>query len=68
VAEQLRCQLAVALIRNGRVVSLLRPRRPRELWPHMRAVVALRYGGRVRGLVIAVVKVRGRERRYRLRL
>ena len=68
VAEQLRGQLAVTLIRNGRVVSLLRPRRPRELSPRMRGVVALRYGGRVRGLVTAVVKVRGKERRYRLRL
>jgi hypothetical protein len=34
----------------------------------MRAVVALRYRGRVRGLVIAVVKLRGKERSYRLRL
>lgn len=68
VAEQLRGQLAVTLIRNGRVVSLLRPRQPRELSPRMRAVVALRYGGGVRGLVTAVVKVRGKERRYRLRL
>jgi hypothetical protein len=68
VAEQLRGQLAVTLVRHGRVVSLLRPRRPRELSPRMRAVVALRYGGRVRGLVTAVVKVRGKERRYRLRL
>jgi hypothetical protein len=68
VAEQLRGQLAVTLLRNGRVVSLLRPRRPRELWPRTRAVVALHYGGRVQGLVTAVVKVRGMERRYRLRL
>jgi len=68
VAEQLRGQLAVTLVRNGRVVSLLRPPRPRELWPGTRAVVALRYRGRVRGLVTAVVKLRGKERRYRLRL
>ncbi len=68
VAEQLRGQVAVTLIRNGRVVSLLRPRRLQELLPRTRAVVALRYGGRVRGLVTAVVKVRGKERRYRLRL
>ena len=68
VVEQLRGQLAVTLVRNGRVVSLLRPRRPRELWPGRRGVVALRYRGRVRGLVTAVVKLRGQERRYRLRL
>jgi len=68
VAEQLRGQLAVTLVRNGRVVSLLRPPRPRELWPGTHAVVALRYRGRVRGLVTAVVKLRGKERRYRLRL
>jgi hypothetical protein len=68
VAEQLRGQLAVTIIRHGRVVSLLRPRRPRELWPRMRAVIALRYAGGVRGLVTAVVKVSGKERRYRLRL
>ena len=68
VAEQLRGQLAVTLVRNGRVVSLLRPPRPQELWPGTRAVVALRYRGNVRGLVTAVVKLRGKERRYRLRL
>jgi hypothetical protein len=68
VAEQLRGQLAVTLIRDGRVVSLLRPRRPRELWPKTRVVVALPYAGGVRGLVTAGVKVRGKERRYRLRL
>lgn len=68
VAEQLRGQLAVTLIRHGRVVSLLRPRRPQELWPRMRAVIALRYTGGVRGPVTAVVKVRDKKRRYRLRL
>jgi hypothetical protein len=68
VAEQLRGQLSLTLVRNGRVVSLLRPPRRRELWPGTRAVVALRYRGRVRGLVTAVVKMRGKAHRYRLRL
>ena len=74
VTEQLRGRMTVTLLRSGRVVSRLRPRGPRVLFPGAHAVLAMRYAGRVRGLVTAVVKVRfdGRlrplERRYRIRL
>jgi hypothetical protein len=73
VTEQVRGHLTVTLLRHGRFVSRLRPRRLRELAPATRAVVALPYTGRVRGLVTAVVRVRvgaGRslERRYRIRV
>jgi hypothetical protein len=67
VTEQLRGQLSVTLIRDGRVVSRLRTRL-RELFPGVRTIVPLRYTGRLRGRVTAVVKVRGQERRYHLRL
>jgi hypothetical protein len=66
--EQLRGQLTVTLVRRGRVLSRLRPRWPRELYPGMRAVLTLRYTGHIRGGVTAIVRVRAFERRYRLRL
>lgn len=74
VSEQLRGRLTVTLIRRGRFVSRLRLRTGRELFPGTHAVVALRYFGRVRGLVTAVVTVRAGghvrpvERRYLIRL
>jgi hypothetical protein len=64
----------VTLFRSGRLVSRLRLGGLRELFPGARASFAMRYSGRVRGLITALVKVRfdGRsrpvERRYRLRL
>jgi hypothetical protein len=74
VTEQLRGRLIVTLFRRGRFVSRLRSRAARELYPGTHAVVPLRYRGRVRGVVIAVVKVgrgapgRPARRRYRIRL
>ena len=74
VTEQLRAHVSITLLRNGRMVSRLRSREHRELFPGARGVVRLRYAGGARGRVIAVVRVRpgGRlrpvERRYRLRL
>lgn len=74
VTEQLRGRLSVTLVRAGRFLSRLRARGLRELPPETRAVVSMRYAGRVRGVVTAVVKVhlagesRPRERRYRIRL
>jgi hypothetical protein len=68
VTEQLRGQVTVTIMRDGRVLSKLLPRRSRELFPRMRTLVTLRYRGRARGPVTAVVRARGRERRYSLRL
>jgi len=64
---------AVTLVRGGSVVSRLRWRHARELVPGARAVLALRYAGRVRGRVtaIAAARVAGSvtvQRRFRLRL
>jgi hypothetical protein len=59
--------------RRGRVARLRLVARP-ALAPGARTLLALRYGGSVRGPVIAVVQirmgagVRSVERRYRLRL
>ncbi|HWJ32848.1 MAG TPA: hypothetical protein VNR59_10950, partial [Gaiellaceae bacterium] len=68
VTEQLRGQVRVTLMRGRRMLSRLHYRRMREVSPGARAVVVLRYAGRAHGLVTAIVTVRGRERRYRLRL
>jgi hypothetical protein len=74
VIEQLGGRVTVTLFRGGRLVSRLRLGGLRELFPGARATFAMRYSGRVRGLITALVKVRfdGRsrpvERRYRLRL
>ena len=58
VTEQLRGRLTVTLTRRGRLLSRLRHRSARELYPGKRAVVALPYRGGVRGPVTAVVQVR----------
>jgi hypothetical protein len=74
VTEQLGGRVTVTLFQGGRLVSRLRLGGLRELFPGARTVLAMRYAGRARGLLTAVVKVRfgGRvravERRYRLRL
>lgn len=73
VTEQLRGRFTVSLIRRGHMVARLRPRALRELLPGARDIVELRYRGRLRGPVTALVKVRLRldrflERRYRIRL
>jgi hypothetical protein len=72
VTVQLRSPLAALLVRHGQqLVRLSAPAR-RALLPGARAVLALRYRGRVRGVVTAVVHigfgVRIVERRYRIRL
>jgi hypothetical protein len=58
VTEALSGRLTVTLTRHSRVISRLRLERVRELYPDTRAVVALPYAGRARGLVTAVVAVR----------
>jgi len=74
VTVQLRSCVTVSLIRHGHQLARLNPPAGRPLRPGARAVFALRYGGRVRGLVTAVVRVRlgpgvrAVERRYRIRL
>ncbi len=74
VTEQLRGRLTVTLVDHGRVVSRLRLRRAREVYPGARAAILLRYAGHAHGMVAAIVKlrrgagVRPLERRYRLLL
>jgi hypothetical protein len=70
VTEQLRGRLTVTLLRRNRVISRLRLAGRRELYPGMRAVVALPYAGHAHGLLTAIVSIRGGPsgRRYRLRL
>jgi hypothetical protein len=74
VTEQLRGRLTVTLVARNRVLSRLRFGRFRELYPGTRALIELRYAGRARGVVTAIVTVRlgahvrPLERRYRLLL
>ena len=73
VTVQLRGQVGASLVRRGRQLARLSPRSRSTLRPGARAVLALRYDGRVRGLVTAVVRIRlgsdiRLERRYRIRL
>jgi hypothetical protein len=75
VTVQLRGQVTASLFRRGdRVARLQLAARPASLAPAARTLLALRYAGRVRGLVSAVVQIRMGpgvrlvERRYRLRL
>jgi hypothetical protein len=62
------------LVRRGQQLARLGPRARRALLPGARAVLILRYSGRLRGPVTAVVRVRLGpglrviERRYRIRL
>jgi len=74
VTVQLRGRVTALLVRRGRHLARLSPPRRRALLPGARAVLALRYNGRVRGVLTAVVRVRLGpgirvvERRYRIRL
>ena len=74
VTVQLRSCVTASLSRHGHQFVRLSPVVRRSLRPGARAVLALRYGGRARGLVTAVVRiqlgagVRVVERRYRIRL
>jgi hypothetical protein len=74
VTVHLRGNVTASLFRRGRRVDRLRLLPPRTLPPGVRATLVLRYSGRVRGPVTAVVRVRlgagvpTVERRYRIRL
>jgi hypothetical protein len=74
VTVPLRGRVTARLVRRGQRLAHLNLRVRRALVPGARAFVMLRYGGRVRGPVTAVVRVRllpgtrDVERRYRLRL
>lgn len=74
VTVQLRGRVTALLVRRGRHLARLSPTRRRALLPGARAVLTLRYNGRVRGVLTAVVRVRLGpgirvvERRYRIRL
>ena len=74
VTVQLRGRVTALLVRRGRQLAQLSPQAQRVLLPRARAALALRYRGRVRGLVTVVVRVRlgsgirDVERRYRIRL
>ena len=61
----------LALVRDGRVFSTLRPRRC-ELLPHSAGIAVFAYRGHVRGAVLARVELpaplRGASRSFRLRL
>lgn len=74
VTVQLRGHVTALLVRRGQPLARLSPRVRRALFPGARALLALRYSGRVHGPVTAVVRVRlGSgirvvERRYRILL
>jgi hypothetical protein len=74
VTVELRRRVTASLIRRGQRLARLKPRARRALPPGARAVLTLRYNGRLRGRVTAVVRIRlGSglpviERRYRIRL
>ncbi|MDX6436065.1 MAG: hypothetical protein QOK34_899 [Gaiellaceae bacterium] len=74
VTVQLRGSVTALLFRRGKRVGRLRLLAPRALSPGRRARLALRYSGRVRGPVTALVRVllgsgvHAVERRYRIRL
>ena len=74
VTVPLRGRVTALLLRRGQRLAQLIPRGPHALLPGARAVLALRYGGRGRGLLTAIIRirlgpgVRAVERRYRVRL
>ena len=74
VTVQLRDRVTALLLRRGQQLARLSPHAQRALIPGDRAVLALRYSGRLRGLFTAVVRirlgpgVRAVERRYGIHL
>jgi hypothetical protein len=74
VTLQLRGRVTASLFRRGQQVARLSPPARRALLPGAHTLLRLRYGGRVRGHVIAIVRVRlgpgvrAVKRRYRIRL
>lgn len=67
-------RVSALLLRRGQRFARLTPRGRRALPPGAHTLLALRYGGRVRGLLTAVIRIRlgpgarAVERRYRVRL
>jgi hypothetical protein len=73
VTVQLRDRVTASLVRRGQQLARLSPHAQRALRPGARTLLALRYGGRLRGPLTAVVQIRlgsgsRVERRYRIRL
>jgi hypothetical protein len=73
VTVELGSRLTLSLIRHGHVVARLRRRGRFELLPGAKAVVPVRYRGRLRGFVTIVADVRldrgmRVQRRFRIRL
>ena len=74
VTVPLRGRVTALLLRRGQRLARLTLRVPRALLPGAHAVLALHYGGQVRGLLTAIIRirlgpgVRAVERRYRVRL
>ena len=74
VTVPLRGRITASLLRRGQRLARLTLRVPRALLPGAHAVLALHYGGQVRGLLTAIIRirlgpgVRAVERRYRVRL
>jgi hypothetical protein len=73
VTVQLRNRVTALLVRRGRHLARLKPHAQRSLRPGARTFLALRYNGRLRGALTAVVRIRlgsgiRVERRYRIRL
>ena len=74
VTVPLRGRVTALLLRRGQRLAQLAPRGRRALLPGARVVLALRYGGRVRGLLTVVIRVRlgpgvrAVERHYRVHL
>ena len=66
-----RAGLRLALVRGGRLLSRLRPRRC-ELLPHSAGIAVFAYRGRVRGAVLARIELRpplrGPSRSFHVRL
>ena len=73
VTVQLRNRVTTLLVRRDRHIARLNPQVQRTLRPGAHAFLAVRYNGRLRGAVTAVVRIRlgsgiRVERRYRIRL
>jgi hypothetical protein len=73
VTVQLRNRITASLARGGRYLARLKHRAQRALHPGARTYLTLRYNGRLRGALTAVVRIRlgpgiRVERRYRIRL
>jgi hypothetical protein len=74
VTVQLRGRVTALLVRRGQQLARLSPSAPPAILPGAGALLMLRYSGRVRGLLTAVVRVRlgpgvrAVEHRYRIRL